>query len=164
MTKKKQKSAPTEKSEMAFAIELARGASVLQAAKKIRIAESTGYRWSRKPEVRPHEYSEVAEIFAVSLAGVEPRRGTGRRGLLRVAERLRSKKRVDVSRVVRAVHGESAEPRLPQEQLFGLISDAAASKRPVLIEAPTGTAVLRQLRELLRHVGRPEQPALEAFA
>ena len=51
MTKKKQKSAPSEKSEMAFAIELARGASVIQAAKKVRIAESTGYRWSRKPEV-----------------------------------------------------------------------------------------------------------------
>jgi len=48
MTRKKPSEAASEKNQLAFAIELARGSSIAQAAKKVRIAESTGYRWSKK--------------------------------------------------------------------------------------------------------------------
>ena len=94
---------------------------------------------SGDPRHRAHEYGEVAEVLGESLSSVEPRRGTWRRRRLKVAERLRSRSGVDVSRVVQAVHGESAEPRPSQEQLFDLISDAAVANRPILVEAPTGT-------------------------
>jgi transposase len=53
MTRKKAaKKESTEKNEMAFAVEIARGASIAQAAKSVKISETTGYRWARKPELR----------------------------------------------------------------------------------------------------------------
>jgi transposase len=52
MARKKRAAAPTEKNEMAFAVEVARGASIAQAAKTVGVSEGTGYRWARKPEVR----------------------------------------------------------------------------------------------------------------
>lgn len=51
MTRKKQKTVPSEKNEMAFAVEIARGSSIVKAAKKAGISEASGYRWARKPEV-----------------------------------------------------------------------------------------------------------------
>ncbi len=53
MTRKRvTKKESNEKNEMAFAIEVARGASIAQAAKFVKISEATGYRWARKPELR----------------------------------------------------------------------------------------------------------------
>jgi hypothetical protein len=52
MARKKREAAPTEKNKMAFAVEVARGSSIAQAAMTIGVSEGTGYRWSRKPEVR----------------------------------------------------------------------------------------------------------------
>ena len=52
MTRKKTGEMASEKNQLAFALELARGASVAQAAKKVRIALTTGYRWDKKQEVR----------------------------------------------------------------------------------------------------------------
>jgi phage terminase small subunit len=52
MARKKQKLVPPEKCEMAFAVEIARGTSIALAAKKIGVAETTGYRWAKKPEVQ----------------------------------------------------------------------------------------------------------------
>ena len=63
MTRKKAKKLPTEKNEMAFAVELARGSSVATAAKVVGISETTGYRWARKPEVG----KAVAEIRSTVL-------------------------------------------------------------------------------------------------
>jgi transposase len=63
MARKKTKIPPTEKNEMAFAVELARGSSVATAAKKVCISETTGYRWARKPEVG----KAVAEIRSTVL-------------------------------------------------------------------------------------------------
>jgi transposase len=63
MARKKTKRPPTEKNEMAFAVELARGSSVAKAAKMVGISETTGYRWARKPEVG----KAVAEIRSTVL-------------------------------------------------------------------------------------------------
>jgi hypothetical protein len=52
MTRKKRPEATSEKNELAFAIRLAKGSSIAEAAKEVRVAESTGYRWAKKPVVR----------------------------------------------------------------------------------------------------------------
>ena len=63
MTRKKQKTVPSEKNEMAFAVDIARGTSIVKAAKKVGISETTGYRWARKPEV----VKSIAEVRSTVL-------------------------------------------------------------------------------------------------
>jgi len=63
MTRKKQKKVPSERNEMAFAVEIARGTSIVKAATKVGISETTGYRWARKPEV----VKSIAEVRSTVL-------------------------------------------------------------------------------------------------
>ena len=51
MTRKKHSESASAKNELIFAVELAKGSSVAQAARKVGVAKATGYRWSKKPEV-----------------------------------------------------------------------------------------------------------------
>ena len=54
---------PSEKNEMAFAVQIAQGESIAKAAKTVGVSESTGYRWNRKSEVS----KAVADIRSTVL-------------------------------------------------------------------------------------------------
>lgn len=63
MIRENDPSEPPEKNELVFAIHLAHGASIAQAATEIGVALATGYRWAKKPEVRANVEQIRAEVL-----------------------------------------------------------------------------------------------------
>ncbi|SFC82805.1 ATP-dependent DNA helicase RecQ [Streptomyces aidingensis] len=111
-------------------------------------------------------HGEVAVFLARRMAGHPRRRITGRprRSPIPVGEELRTNGRVDPTLLAGVLHGGTARPRPPQQQMADALHSWIGSGGPAMVEAPTGTgkslAVLAAALDWL--AGDPSRTAVVA--